>query len=77
MVGALLTLFAGNSLFGIWLTERMRQRSATADQKLTDTGQALGGFRDLVGELQEERAALKTEIAELRAENTALKKGRR
>lgn len=74
LVGTLVSLFAGNSIFGIWLTGRIQRRSADADRKLTDTGQALGGFRDLVTDLQEERSALKAEVADLKAELRRIKR---
>lgn len=77
VVGVLIALFAGNSIFGIWLTERFRQKSTTADQKITDTGQALGGFKDLVTDLQEERASLRADIDELKAEIARLKRKER
>lgn len=74
IVGALLTAFVAVAGPAGILVARVQRRSTTADQKITETGQALSGFRDLVGDLQEERAALKQEVAALKAENAALKK---
>lgn len=50
------------------LVERMRRRSTDADRKLTDTGQALTGFKELVDDIREQRDYWKAAYAEMEAD---------
>ena len=91
LVGALVTVFVAVVGPAGYLVTRLSRRTATADQKITETGQALAAFKDLVQDLQEERDGLKAEkadwrveritmihdMADLRRENAALKKAKR
>lgn len=77
IVGALVAFFSVNGIGGYWFVQRIGRRAVATDQKLTDSGQALVGFKDLVAAIQEERreerARDKARIAELEAQVAALK----
>lgn len=70
-VGVIVALFSANGIGGLWYVERVRRRSTLIEQGQTNTGQALSGFKDLVEDLQEERNALRTEIAALKVAHQA------
>lgn len=64
VVTVLVALLGANGL----LVERMRRRSTHADRKLTDTGQALTGFKELVDDVREQRDYWKAAYVEMEAD---------
>jgi hypothetical protein len=72
----IIAVFGANGAGTAWLLGRAQRRSKDAENKITESGVAMGGFRDLVVSLQAERSAKDARIAALEARVAELESGK-